>query len=247
MNKIENTVALVTGGNRGIGKALVEELLAGGARRIYVGTRDLSAVDELSKAHGERVVPLLLDVTDRVHVERASARAGDVRLLINNAGLALPVASEIDTEKLLELGRKEMEVNLFGTLSVTRAFAPILGANGGGAVVNIVSVAGLVNFPSFFTYSLSKASLHSLTQGFRTLLAPQGTLVVGVYPGPVETEMARTIELPKTPARDVAKAILDGVEAGLEEILPDPMAKQIGEAYFQNPKALEKRFAGVEG
>ncbi len=245
MNKIKDTAALVTGGNRGIGRALVEELLAGGARKVYVGTRDLSAVDELSKAHGERVVPLRLDVTDRGQVESAAALAGDVRLLINNAGLALPVPSEIDTEKLLESGRKEMEVNLFGTLSVTRAFAPILAANGGGAVVNIVSVAGMVNFPSFFTYSLSKAALHSLTQGFRTLLAPQRTLVVGVYPGPVETEMAKTIELPKTPARDVAKAILDGVEAGREEILPDPMAKQVGEIYFRDPKGLEKQMEGV--
>ncbi len=245
MNRIEGTVALVTGANRGIGKALVEELLSRGARKIYLGARRLEALDDLVGTHGDRLVPLQLDVTSGEDVETAASRAEDVRILINNAGLALPTPQEAATSELLESARKEMEVNLFGALALTKAMAPALGANGGGAVVNMVSVAGLVNFPSFFSYSLSKAALHSLTQGLRALLAPQGTLVVGVYPGPVETEMAKQIQLPKTPARVVAKAILEGVEDGREEILPDPMAQQIGGLYFRDPKALEKQMVTV--
>lgn len=130
---------------------------------------------------------------------------------------------------------------MLGTLAVTQAFAPLLARNGGGAVVNIVSVAGLVNFPALASYSASKAALHSITQATRALLRAQGTFVAGVYPGPIDTEMADAIDWAKTAPAVAARNILDGLVAGREEIFPDPMAEQIAEQYSKNPKALEQQ------
>jgi len=136
-----------------------------------------------------------------------------------------------------------MEVNYFGTLDATQAFIPILGSNGGGALVNLVSVAGIVNFPLFATYSASKAAPHSLTQGVRLGLVAQGTLVAGVYPGPVDTDMAAGIPMEKTSPQVVANNILDGLEAGSEDIYPDPMAVGMGAGYEESPKGLERQVA----
>jgi NAD(P)-dependent dehydrogenase (short-subunit alcohol dehydrogenase family) len=138
-----------------------------------------------------------------------------------------------------------MEVNFFGTFAVMQAFAPVLARNGGGAIVNIGSVASLVNFPMLLAYSASKAATHSVTQAARAMLKAQGTQVFGVYPGPIDTRMAADITLPKTSPADAARAIVAGIEAGTEEIFPDPMSQGMGGAFLAGPKALEREVAAM--
>lgn len=243
--KIKGTVALVTGANRGIGRALTEALVAGGALKVYAGSRDPRAVQDLVERHGNVVVPLRLDVTSPAEVAEAASLASDLKLLINNAGVAGHAGGAFTDLAWIDAGRREMEVNVFGTLGVTQALAPILARNGGGGVVNIVSVAAFSNFPLLASYSASKAALHSLTQASRIMLKGQGTWVGGVYPGPVDTDMAEKIPFEKTPPQDVARAILAGIEAGEEEILPDQMAKQFGATYLAGPKALEQQIGAM--
>jgi NAD(P)-dependent dehydrogenase (short-subunit alcohol dehydrogenase family) len=237
MNKIEGVVALVTGSNRGIGRALTETLLERGAAKVYAATRRPDAIADLVQKYGGRVVPVPFDVTDSEAAETVAERAPDVQLLLNNAGVAVggDLLGPVSTETL----RREMEVNLLGTLHVSRAFAPVLRNNAGGALVNVVSIAGLVNFPLFPTYSISKAAVHSLTQALRLQLATNGTQVVGVYPGPVDTDMAAEIPFQKSSPRDVANAILDGVLQGKTTIYPDPMAEQFGAGWESGPIAAE--------
>jgi NAD(P)-dependent dehydrogenase (short-subunit alcohol dehydrogenase family) len=241
--KIEGRVALVTGANRGIGLALVEALLERGARRVYAAARRPEALADLAGLSQGVVVPLKVDITRADEVEQAAARAGDVDLLINNAGVVGHKFAGFDDPVWLEAARQEYEVNVVGPLRVSQAFAPVLARHGGGTIVNLSSVAGLVGMPPVLTYSTTKAALHSLTQSTRQALRGQGTRVVGVYPGPVETDMAADFPFPKVSAASVAHAILDGLEEGLEEIYPDPFAREYGEAYAVNPKGLERRIA----
>ena len=243
--EIEGRVALVTGANRGIGRALVEALLARGARKVYAGARRPDALADLLAQSGSRVVALRLDVTNGAHVRQAVARAGDVDLLVNNAAVVSHAFAGFEDPVWLDAARQEYETNVLGSLRLTQAFAPILARQGGGAIVNVSSVAGLVGFPPVLTYSTSKAALHSLTQSTRQLLRGQGTFVAGVYPGPVDTDMAADFTVPKVSPASVAAAILDGLEQGLEEIYPDPFAVEYGEAYAVNPKALEGKLAAL--
>ena len=211
--QVRGRVALVTGANRGIGKAIVEALLARGAAKVYAGARNPETLSAVVAAHGGRVVPLRLDVTDGSQVQEAAAAAGDVDLLINNAGVAAHAFATFEDPAWLDAGRREYETNALGTLRVTQAFAPTL-ARVGGTVVNVVSVAAFANFPALLGYAASKAAQHSITQGMRAMLAGQGIRVVGVYPGPVDTDMAEKIPIEKVSAASVATAILDGLEAG---------------------------------
>jgi len=244
--QIAGTTALVTGANRGIGRALVEALLARGAARVYATARRPETLTDLVAASGGRVVALRLDVTKADDARAAATTARDVNLVINNAGIIAKFGGELTDAEWITAARDELEVNVIGTLSVTQAFAPVLARQGGGALVNVSSVAGLVGFPSLATYSSSKAALHSLTQVTRALLASQGTFVAGVYPGPIDTDMARPIELEKTPPAVAARAILDGIEAGQEEIFPDPFAQQLGGLFLRSPKALEQQIAAPQ-
>ena len=238
--RIEGAVALVTGANRGIGRALTEALLTRGARKVYAAARNPEALRAL---RDERLVPLRLDVTDAEQIRAAGEAASDVELVFNNAGVALP--GGIADSAVLDRARREMEVNYFGPLQLLHRLAPTLASNGGGAVVNIDSTAGLTNVPFIPTYSASKAALHSLTQAARVLLGAQGTSVFGVYPGPVDTDMNRGLAMPKTSPRDVAFAILDGVEAGQEDIFPDPFAVEFGRRFESSPKASERQIAAM--
>jgi NAD(P)-dependent dehydrogenase (short-subunit alcohol dehydrogenase family) len=238
--KIEGAVALVTGANRGIGRALTEALLTRGAKKVYATARNPEALRDL---HDARLVLLRLDVTDGDQIRAAADAASDVEVVFNNAGVAL--AGGIADATMLGQARREMEVNYFGPLQLLQRLAPSLARNGGGAVVNIGSAAGLTSIPFLPTYSASKAALHSLTQAARILLGAQGTSVFGVYAGPVDTDMSRGLPFPKTSARDVAFAILDGIEAGQEDIFPDPFALDFGRRFGSSPKASERQIAAM--
>ena len=238
--RIQGAVALVTGANRGIGRALTEALLSRGVRKVYATARNPEALHALGD---ERLVSLRLDVTDPDQIRAAAEAASDVDLVFNNAGVVL--ATGIADSAVLDQARREMEVNYFGPLRLLHRLAPTLARNGGGAVVNIGSAAGLSNLPISPTYSASKAALHSLTQAARVLLGAQGTSVFGVYPGPVDTDMTRELALPKASPRDVAFAILDGIEAGQEDIFPDPFAVDFGRQFLSSPKAAERQMAGI--
>jgi len=237
---IEGAVALVTGANRGIGRALTDALLARGVKKVYATARNPEALCDL---RDDRLVSLRLDVTDADEIRAAAEAAADVQLVFNNAGLLL--ATGIADSNVLDQARREMEVNYFGPLQLLQRLAPTLARNGGGAVVNIGSAAGLTNVPFYPTYSASKAAL--LTQAARILLGPQGTSVFGVYAGPVDTDMVRDLALPKTAPRDVAFAILDGIEAGQEDIFPDPFALDFGRRFQSSPKGSEQQIAAMVG
>jgi len=241
--QVEGRVALVTGANRGIGRALVEALLARGARKVYATARKPEALAELVGASEGRVVALRLDITNGAETQAAVEQADDVDLLVNNAGVVSHAFAGFEDPAWLAAGRQEFETNVVGTLRVSQAFAPVLARHGGGAIVNVISVAGLVGFPPLITYSSSKAALHSITQTTRLLLRGQGTFVAGVYPGPVDTEMAERFPGAKASAESAADAILDGLEQGFEEIYPDPFAVEYGDVYAVNPKGLEQRIA----
>lgn len=237
---LHQTIALVSGANRGIGKALVEDLLSRGAKRVYAGARNPNSLSELVAASGGRVVPLKLDIRDHAQVAQAAKQAGDVTLLINNAGRAAFGTILESPEAEVEA---DMLTNYFGTLSMLRSFVPVIQANGGGAVANLLSVVSLASMPGAAGYSASKAALWSLTMALRENLRNRKVTVHGIYPGPVDTDMARSLKADKATPASVAAAILDGIAAGDEDIFPDPMARQVNEIWQSDPKELERFFA----
>ncbi len=239
--KIAGSVALVTGANRGIGRSYVKTLLAMGAKKVYAAARDIRGVEDLVKANPGKVEAVKLDVTNEAEVKAAAAKCRDVSLLVNNAGAngssgALAASS-------LDAAHREMTVNYFGVLYLTRAFGPVLKANGGGAIVNMLSVVSRVNIPALGTYSASKAAAWSLTQAARAELAKQGTLVVGIFPGAVDTDMAKGIDMPKLDPNDVASIALKAVESGTEDVNVGDMAQGVAAGLLADPKKVEKEFA----
>jgi NAD(P)-dependent dehydrogenase (short-subunit alcohol dehydrogenase family) len=231
---IAGRAVLVTGANRGIGQALVDEGLRRGAKRVYAGTRQ-----PLAHADG-RVTPLKLDVTSAPQIQAAVARVESLDILINNAGVAL--FDDLSDRAALE---RHLAVNLFGTYDVTQAFLPLL-TRSRGAIVNVLSEAALAALALVPAYSISKAAAFSLSQSLRALLAGQGVSVHAVLPGPVDTDMSRGFEVPKASPESVARAIFDGVENGDEEILPDPMSASVGESWRSGAaKALERQHAAL--
>src|SRR5262245_44612939 len=225
---------LVTGANRGLGQALVAEALKRDAQRVYAGTRQPLAPSD------DRVVPLILDVTDRTQIQAALDRVEALDILINNAGVSVP--DDLNDRSAFE---RHLAVNLYGTLDVTRASLPLL-TRSRGAVVNIVSLGAVAAVPVLPAYSISKAAALSLTQSFRALLDGQGVSVFAVMPGPIDTDMVRELDLPKAPPEEVARAILDGVERGDEDIFPDPMSQPLADGWRAGvSKALERQNAGL--
>lgn len=233
--KIANSVALVTGANRGIGRTFVEELLKRGVAKIYVAARDTASLAELLKNGDRRLVALPLDVTDPDQVAAAASVASDVTLLINNAGYAAfdGAISAPDMED----ARREMDVNYFGPLALTRAFAPALA---GGAVVNMLSMLSLISLPMAATYSASKAAGLSLTRSIRAELGGQGTQVIGVLAVQTETEMGAKLPEPRLSPLEVVTDALNAVETGTnDEVVAGVQTRNIYEAFSADPKKVQ--------
>ncbi|MEO1204530.1 MAG: SDR family oxidoreductase, partial [Pseudomonadota bacterium] len=199
---VKDRVAFVTGANRGIGRAIVEALLEAGASKVYAGARK---IDSLPDFGDDRVVPVAVDVTDADTVAAAAEQASDVAILFNNAG-TLQFGSLLDEP--VETVQADMNVNYFGTLAMTRAFAPVLERNKNAAIVNVASIVAFVNMPGIGGYSASKAALFSMSQGLRIELAPRGISVHTVNPGPIDTDMAASMEMEKATPEDTARNIL---------------------------------------
>ena len=238
--RIENTVALVTGANRGIGLAFTRELLARGARKIYAGARDPATVTQSD------VQPLRLDVTKSDDVAAAAELASDVTLVINNAGIAQSGGFLAPDSE--DVARRIFETNFFAMLRMSKAFAPILKTNGGGALLNVLSVASWVNGGDLAAYSASKSAAWSLTNALRNELAVQKTQVLALHMGYVDTDLTRGLDAPKSTPEEIVKRALDGLESGLDEVLADELTLQVkrgmtgpGPATYR--RASESRYA----
>ncbi len=239
MTNTKNEEVLITGSNRGLGRALVAEALRRGSRRVWATARSRASLDEVIALDRERVIPLPLDVTDAASVEAAARAASSTTLVINNAGV---LASFNVFDSSLEAMRRDVETNYFGLLNIARSFGPALAKNG-GALASVLTVASLASMPALGGYAASKAAAFSLTQALRGSL--KGVRVHAIFPGPVDTDMIKSFDLPKTQPVDVARAIFEGIAAGEEDIFPDPMAKEVGATFQRDPRALEKKFAAM--
>ncbi|MCZ0991276.1 SDR family oxidoreductase [Streptomyces diastatochromogenes] len=228
--EIKGSVAVVTGANKGIGLAFTRALLARGAAKVYAGVRN---PEDFREPGAE---PLRLDVTDEDQIAAAAATASDATILINNAGIQVGPSL---LEGSLDGARRELEVNYLGTWAVSRAFAPVLAAGGGGALVNMLSVASWRVNERWPGYAASKAAEWSLTNALRVGLRPQGTLVVGVHVGPVDTEATMGLDVPKVPAAEVAAKTLDAISRGETEVLVDEASRQVRAALSGPVELLE--------
>jgi NAD(P)-dependent dehydrogenase (short-subunit alcohol dehydrogenase family) len=229
--QIEGCIALVTGANRGLGLSFVEALVAAGAAKVYAAARDVSTISDT------RATPIQLDITDSTQIAIAAANCNDVNLLINNAGVLLnsPMLAEGSAQAM----RREFDVNVFGTLGMVCAFAPLLAANGGGAIVNMLSITSWITSPFIATYSASKHAELVVTDAARIQLRSQGTQVLGVYAGYIDTDMATHIGSPKISPMDVARRTLENIEAGIDHVLADDRAHDIWQTRCSDPGALE--------
>ena len=225
---------LVTGAGRGLGRALVEESLRRGAKRVYAATRQPFTHPD------DRVTPLIMDVTDQAQIQAAAEQVGSLDILINNAGVSLP--DDLSDRVALD---RHLAVNLFGTWRVTEAFLPSL-TESSGRIVNVISLSAFAAVPVLPAYSASKAAAFSLTQSLRALLAGRGVQVHAVMPGPIDTDMVRDLPIPKAPPESVARSIFDGVENGDEEIFPDPLSETMAASWRGGAaKALERENAAL--
>ena len=238
---IDGAVALVTGCNRGIGPETVRALLKAGAKKVYVGSRKLDGIKALIAEAPDKLHPIELDITNKDQIAAAARAARDVTLLVNNGGINFN--TPLFAIESSDNARREMEVNYFGTLAMCRAFQPILKANGGGAIVNMLSILSHVNLPLMGSLCASKAALYSLTQALRAELKAQGTHVMGVLPGAVDTDMTAGVNVPKIQPPYVAAAIVDGLRRRAEEIYPGDMAAGVFYGLSGDSKAVEHEFA----
>ncbi len=216
---LQNAVVLVTGANRGLGQAFVDALRAVGVRKVYAAARDPSSITLAG------VVPIRLDVTNAADIAAAVLACPDLTLLINNAGISRG-ASLLASESVAA-ARAEFETNFFGPLALSQAFAPVLQRNGGGAIVNVLSVLSWLSIPGVATYSASKSAAWSLTNGLRNELRAQGTRVVGVHVGYMDTDMTRGLDAPKASPHDVVAQVLAALESGADEVLADDLSRQV--------------------
>lgn len=225
--KLDNAIVFITGANRGIGLAFAREALARGARKVYAGARNPASV----KLAG--VEPIQLDVTNPAEVDAAAARCGDVTLLINNAGIANFGGFLADGSE--ESARAQLETNFFGPLRLSKAFAPVLAANGGGAILNVLSIASWINRPALGTYGASKSAAWGLTNSLRHELRAQKTQVIGMHVAFVDTDMTTAIDMPKSSPDVVVRHVLDAIEAGAEEVLADERTRAVKQGLSAEP------------
>lgn len=217
--QLKNAVVFVTGANRGLGRAFAEAALAAGAAKVYAAARDPATIDLAG------VVPVRLDVTDPAQVAAAAAQCADVTLLINNAGVSQ--ASGVLAADAIATARHHFETNVFGVWALTQAFAPLLQANGGGAVLNVLSVLSWLTLPGLTPYSASKSAAWALSNGLRAELKAQGTQVTSLHVGYMDTDMTRGLDAPKSAPADVARLALQGVADGAIEVLADDISRQV--------------------
>ena len=236
---LHQATALVTGANRGLGRELVQQLLAAGARKVYAAARDTASLADLVAAHPGKLEVLTLDVTNAEQVEAARVHCADANLLINNAGVNR--GQGLIAAKSIEHAQAEMATNYFGTLAMCRAFAPQL-ANG-GAIVNVLSILAKVTLPAMGSLCASKAAGLRLTEGVRAELAAQGTHVMAVMTGPVDTDMSRDFQGPKSSTSEVASAVIEGLRRGDEEVHHGDMAVWINSVIGTDPKNIERELA----
>jgi NAD(P)-dependent dehydrogenase (short-subunit alcohol dehydrogenase family) len=234
---ISTSTPAVTGAARGLGRHLVDQLLDRGAPKVYALARDTSRV-----RRDPRIVPVAFDLLDGQTIAAAARLASGVTLLINNASTA-EFAGPLDGPP--DAVGREMAVNYHGTYAAIRAFVPVLESNGGGHIVNVLSLLSLASSPPMTGYSASKAAAHSLTQALRPVLAERGIRVHGVYPAGIDTDMLAGLDAPKTPPAQVAAGVLDGLAADEDDIFPDPNARALAPTWWSDPKAFERAFSGV--
>src|SRR4051794_40947127 len=216
---VAGSVVLVTGANRGFGASLCAALLERGASKVYGGSRDVSAMQMAD------VEPVQLDITSAADIEAAVRRCGDVTLLVNNAGIG--TGTSVLADNAMAMAQQEFDTNVLGLLAMSRAFAPVLGANGGGAMVNVLSVLSWLSAPQSALYCAAKAASWSLTNALRLELLAQHTQVVAVHVGFMDTDMTAGLNVPKSSPDDVARQVLDGVQAGEVEVLADDASRRV--------------------
>ncbi len=237
--QIENSVALVTGANRGVGRQYVAQLIEHGAGKVYAAARNLDTLGGTIALDPQRVVPLALDVTDTRMIETVATTANDVTLLINNAGsLTFGGALEVSDAGLA----LDMAVNNDGLRDMTRAFSPIIEANGGGAVVNMLTLLSLVSAPGFAAYNASKAAAWSMAMSLRAYLRPKGIQVINAFPAGIDTDMLAGVDAPKDSPEAVVRDVLAAVTAGEEDVYP-ASASGVFDAWRADQKAVEAAFA----
>jgi len=233
---IQNKTVLVTGANRGVGSALVEQLIEQGAAKVYAAVRHLETMPKITHPN---VVPILLDVTNERTIAQAAKLAVDCQVVINNAGT-------LSFGDILSVSKEDIEVNFavncFGLLLVAKYFAPILEKNN-GAIVNVLTLLSFASMPGMAAYNASKAAAWSMHLSLRATLAEKGVFVHGVFPGAIDTDMLAGVEMDKASPKDIAVAIIEGVSNQQEDIFPDAMSKQVYAAWVEDHKAVEKQFA----
>ena len=239
--EIKDTVVFVTGANRGIGRAIVEEAVNRGATKVYAAARSTAGVQDLVDANPDTVVAVELDVNNADQIAAAASSAADTQVLVNNAGVA--AGGGFIFAHSADGARLEMDTNYFGPLNLSRAFANSIIANGNGAIATVASVAGFTNFPMAATYSASKAAAHSLCQGMRAELGPQGVSVYGIYPGPIDTDMAAGMDFEKESPANVAKRVFDDMAKGIDDITTDAYADELAKNMRADPKMVEAAVA----
>lgn len=229
---LKNAVVLITGANRGLGLAFAREALARGARKVYAGARDPSTVTLAG------VEAIKLDVTNPQEVAAAAALASDVTLVINNAGIA--AMGGFMAEGSIESAQRHLDTNLFGSLRIAQAFAPVLAANGGGALLNVLSIASWINGPLLGVYAMSKSAAWAMTNGLRTDLRAQKTQVLGLHMGFVDTDLTKGLDGPKSTPESIVRQAFDGLEAGAEEVLADERTRQVKQGLSAEPAVYLK-------
>jgi NAD(P)-dependent dehydrogenase (short-subunit alcohol dehydrogenase family) len=225
--KLDNATVLITGANRGLGLAFAREALARGARKVYAGARDPAAITLPG------VVPIRLDVTNADDVAAAAAACGDVTLLINNAGIA--ATGGLLAEGSLADAQRHLDTNFFGPLRLTQAFAPVLAANGGGAILNVLSIASWINGPLLGNYGMSKSAAWAMTNGTRIELREQKTQVLALHVGFIDTDLTRGMDVPKATPDAVVRTTFDALEAGASEVLADEITRQVHRGLSADP------------